>query len=113
MNRETKWLSGFQLKRIQDLKCAFYSAFVWVSVGCSSFLPPQTPYVDITNISATALDQGFGLRSGVGPLVLHCALPTAPKEIPWDKYRQKLPQADQLSVTQNFTGIVRKNNKSL
>lgn len=79
--------------------CILLFVFVWILFGCSSFLPPQKPYVDIMNISATALDQGFGLRSGVGPLVLHCALPTAPKEISWDKYREKLSQADQLNVT--------------
>lgn len=54
----------------------------------------------IMNTSATALDQGFGLRSGVGPLVRYCALPTAPKEISWDKWREEeFLQADQLSVT--------------
>lgn len=46
----------------------------------------------VLQFSPTALDQGFSLICEIGPLVLDCVLPTAPKEKSWGKFKDKNSQ---------------------
>lgn len=83
--------SGFESWLARFRPHGVLPVFLWVFPGYSSFLPLERHACQVRYTAAIAFDQDTGLRTRLGPLVLHYGYPLLPSNKDFTNAEDKLP----------------------